>query len=137
MNEEPPANATASAVDYATKPLGDVIAINERLIKDHLAEVLLHDRLVDLDDLAQGLGRRGRGASCDRRSYCVIGHVGCWCLGYRLTRPQPTLTKCAKHAGRYHEIRHLLRLSRCETLHDVCCVLILCILLTVCTKKRL
>ncbi len=41
-----------------------------------LAEVLLHEGLVDRDDLAQGLGYWGRGASRDRRSDGIITHVG-------------------------------------------------------------
>jgi transposase-like protein len=36
MNEGPPSDAAAPAAGSPTKPLGDVIAINEGLIKDHL-----------------------------------------------------------------------------------------------------
>ena len=41
MNENPPDNAAATTVDSTTKPLGDVIAINEGLIKDHLNKVVI------------------------------------------------------------------------------------------------
>jgi hypothetical protein len=36
MNESTPSDAVTPTADSATKPLGDVIAINESLIKDHL-----------------------------------------------------------------------------------------------------
>ena len=41
MNEGKPTDAAAPAVDSPTKPLGDVIAINEGLIKDHLDRVVV------------------------------------------------------------------------------------------------
>ena len=41
MNKETPSDAAAPTADSATKPLGDVIAINESLIKDHLAKVVV------------------------------------------------------------------------------------------------
>jgi len=41
MNESTPTDAAATAADSATQPLGDVIAINEALIKDHLAKVVV------------------------------------------------------------------------------------------------
>lgn len=41
MNEGTTCEAAAPAADSATKPLGDVIAINEGLIKDHLSKVVL------------------------------------------------------------------------------------------------
>jgi hypothetical protein len=46
----------------------------------HLPKVLLDQLLVDVNDLAQGLGRLGTGggASRDRRSYGLFGHVGLW-----------------------------------------------------------
>ena len=39
MNEDKPSDAAAPAVDSPTKPLGDVIAINEGL-KDHLDKIV-------------------------------------------------------------------------------------------------
>ena len=45
---------------------------------DDIAQVLLHELLVDLDDLPQGVGRNGGGASRDRRVYSVRGHGGFW-----------------------------------------------------------
>ena len=41
MNESTPTDAATPTADSATKPLGDVIAINESLIKDHLAKVVV------------------------------------------------------------------------------------------------
>lgn len=41
MNEGTPSDAPAPAADSPTKPLGDVIAINEGLIKDHLDKVVV------------------------------------------------------------------------------------------------
>jgi transposase-like protein len=41
MNEGPTPDAAATAALSATKPLGDVIAINEGLIKDHLNKVVV------------------------------------------------------------------------------------------------
>jgi len=41
MNEGTPSGPAAPAADSATKPLGDVIAINEGLIKDHLNKVVV------------------------------------------------------------------------------------------------
>lgn len=41
MNEDIPTDAAAAAAGSPTKPLGDVIAINEGLIKDHLNKVVL------------------------------------------------------------------------------------------------
>ena len=41
MNEGTPPGASAPAPDSQTKPLGDVIAINEGLIKDHLNKVVV------------------------------------------------------------------------------------------------
>ena len=41
MNEGTPSNTATPAVDSSTKPLGDVIAINEGLIKDHLNKVVV------------------------------------------------------------------------------------------------
>jgi hypothetical protein len=41
MNEGTPSGPAASAADGQTKPLGDVIAINEGLIKDHLNKVVV------------------------------------------------------------------------------------------------
>lgn len=41
MNEDHPSEAAAPAADRAPKPLGDVIAINESLIKDHLSKVVV------------------------------------------------------------------------------------------------
>ncbi len=41
MNEGTPPGASAPAPDNQTKPLGDVIAINEGLIKDHLNKVVV------------------------------------------------------------------------------------------------
>lgn len=41
MNEDTPANAAAPAAASPTKPLGDVIAINEGLIKDHLDKIVV------------------------------------------------------------------------------------------------
>ena len=41
MNEGTPSDAAAPAADSPTKPLGDVIAINEGLIKDHLDKVVV------------------------------------------------------------------------------------------------
>ena len=35
MNEDSTSNAAAPGADSSSKPLGDVIAINEGLIKDH------------------------------------------------------------------------------------------------------
>jgi putative transposase len=40
MNEGKPTDAAAPAADSATKPLGDVIVINEGLIKDHLDKIV-------------------------------------------------------------------------------------------------
>ena len=40
MNEDPPSEAAAPAAASPTKPLGDVIAINEGLIKDHLDKIV-------------------------------------------------------------------------------------------------
>jgi hypothetical protein len=40
MNEGTPPGASAPAPDSQTKPPGDVIAINEGLIKDHLNKVV-------------------------------------------------------------------------------------------------
>jgi len=41
MNEDMTSDAAAPAADSQTKPLGDVIAINEALIKDHLNKVVV------------------------------------------------------------------------------------------------
>ena len=41
MNEDTRTNAAATAADSSTKPLGDVIAINEGVIKDHLDKVVV------------------------------------------------------------------------------------------------
>jgi putative transposase len=41
MKDDKPSNSAASAADSPTKPLGDVIAINEGLIKDHLNKVVV------------------------------------------------------------------------------------------------
>lgn len=41
MNEHPPSDAAVPAADSPTKPLGDVIAINEGLIKDHLNKIVV------------------------------------------------------------------------------------------------
>lgn len=41
MNEGIPSDAATPAVDGSTKPLGDVIAINEGLIKDHLDKIVV------------------------------------------------------------------------------------------------
>ena len=41
MNKDTPTDAATPTADSATKPLGDVIAINESLIKDHLAKVVV------------------------------------------------------------------------------------------------
>src|SRR6266568_2302556 len=41
MNEDNRSDATARAAASATKPLGDVIAINEGLIKDHLDKIVV------------------------------------------------------------------------------------------------
>src|SRR5579859_7786290 len=41
MKEDTPSSPLASAADGPTKPLGDVIAINEGLIKDHLNKVVV------------------------------------------------------------------------------------------------
>ena len=41
MNEEQPTETTAATADSAVKPLGDVIAINEGLIKDHLDKMVV------------------------------------------------------------------------------------------------
>lgn len=41
MNEGTPPGASAPVPDSQTKPLGDVIAINEGLIKDHLNKVVV------------------------------------------------------------------------------------------------
>jgi transposase-like protein len=40
MNEGPPSDAAAPAAGSPTKPLGDVIAINEGLIEDHLDKIV-------------------------------------------------------------------------------------------------
>ena len=40
MNEGTPSDAAAPAAASPTKPLGDVIAINEGLIKDHLDKIV-------------------------------------------------------------------------------------------------
>jgi transposase-like protein len=40
MNEGPPSYAAAPAAGSPTKPLGDVIAINEGLIKNHLDKIV-------------------------------------------------------------------------------------------------
>jgi transposase-like protein len=41
MNESSPSGTAAPVADSATKPLGDVIAINEGLIKDHLNKIVV------------------------------------------------------------------------------------------------
>ncbi|MDD2765684.1 MAG: IS256 family transposase [Opitutaceae bacterium] len=41
MNEGTPSDASAAAADSQSKPLGDVIAINEGLIKDHLNKIVV------------------------------------------------------------------------------------------------
>jgi len=41
MNDSTPSDAAAATADSATKPLGDVIAINEALIKDHLSKIVV------------------------------------------------------------------------------------------------
>ena len=41
MNEGTPSDAAATAADSQSKPLGDVIAINEGLIKDHLSKIVV------------------------------------------------------------------------------------------------
>jgi transposase-like protein len=41
MNEDQPTETTAATADSAVKPLGDVIAINEGLIKDHLDKMVV------------------------------------------------------------------------------------------------
>src|SRR5271157_4708676 len=41
MNEGTPSGPAAPAADSQTKPLGDVIAINEGVIKDHLNKVVV------------------------------------------------------------------------------------------------
>ena len=41
MNEDSSSDAAAPAADSPTKPLGDVIAINEGLIKDHLDKIVV------------------------------------------------------------------------------------------------
>ena len=41
MNENTPTNTAAPATNSATKPLGEVIAINEAMIKDHLDKVVV------------------------------------------------------------------------------------------------
>jgi transposase-like protein len=41
MNEGTPSGPAAPGLDSASKPLGDVIAINEGLIKDHLNKVVV------------------------------------------------------------------------------------------------
>ena len=41
MNDSTPTDAAAPTADSATKPLGDVIAINEALIKDHLSKIVV------------------------------------------------------------------------------------------------
>ena len=44
MKDSTPSGPTAPAADGPTKPLGDVIAINEGLIKDHLNKVVVSKR---------------------------------------------------------------------------------------------
>lgn len=41
MNEGTPSDAAATAADSQSKPLGDVIAINEGLIRDHLSKIVV------------------------------------------------------------------------------------------------
>ena len=41
MNEGTPSDAAATVADSPIKPLGEVIAINEALIKDHLNQVVV------------------------------------------------------------------------------------------------
>jgi hypothetical protein len=41
MNEDQPTETTAATADSAVKPLGDVIAINEGLIKEHLDKMVV------------------------------------------------------------------------------------------------
>ena len=41
MNEDPSTDAGAPVATSPTKPLGDVIAINEGLIKDHLDKIVV------------------------------------------------------------------------------------------------
>ena len=41
MNEGIPPNAAVPGADSTTKPLGDVIAINEGVIKDHLNKIVV------------------------------------------------------------------------------------------------
>jgi hypothetical protein len=41
MNEDRSSDAAAPSADSPAKPLGDVIAINEGLIKDHLDKIVV------------------------------------------------------------------------------------------------
>ena len=57
MNESTPSDAVAPGADSATKPLGDVIAINEAVIKDHRHKVVVKtveetlNAMLDADEL--------------------------------------------------------------------------------------
>lgn len=83
MNEGTPSDTVAPDADSPTKPLGEVIAINEGLIKDHLDKVVVKTVEETLNALLDAEADELCGAKLTFEPHCAPESFGCKssCLG--------------------------------------------------------